>query len=63
MPKVIALACDLDLDPTVLVIGLIARNESPRNRTAARIANAIFGNIPIEELDCIAHGLRAPSGQ
>jgi hypothetical protein len=58
MPEVVALARECGLEPTVLVIGLIARSESLRNRTAARIAKAIFGNMPVGRIDSIAQALR-----
>src|SRR5215470_14368178 len=45
-PEVIELARKLALDPLVLVIGLLARIEANRNRSAARIARAIFGKRP-----------------
>ena len=55
--EVIALARQLGVDPTVLVVGLIARAEAVRNRSAARIAKAIFGNTPSVELDAISRVL------
>jgi len=38
----------------VLVVALIARSQSRRNRSAARIAKAIFGGRFTEELRSIA---------
>jgi hypothetical protein len=49
--EVIELAKKLALDPLVLVIGLLARTQADRNRSAARIARAIFGKRPRRELD------------
>jgi hypothetical protein len=48
---VIDLANRLALDPLVLVIGLLARTQADRNRSAARIARAIFGKRPSREVD------------
>ena len=53
------LADQLGLDPVILVIGLMARAASSGNRSAARIAHAIFGNAPPEaRLDAVARVLR-----
>jgi Vault protein inter-alpha-trypsin domain/von Willebrand factor type A domain len=49
--EVIAVAKKLALDPVVLVIGLLARIVADRNRSAARIARAIFGKRPRREVD------------
>jgi hypothetical protein len=49
--EVIALANKLALDPLVLVVGLLARMQADRNRSAARIARAIFGKRPRREVD------------
>jgi Vault protein inter-alpha-trypsin domain len=49
--KVIELAKKLALDPLVLVIGLLARMRAGRNRSANRIARAIFGKRPRREVD------------
>ena len=49
--EVIELAKKLALDPLVLVIGLLARMQADRNRSAARIARAIFGKRPRREVD------------
>jgi hypothetical protein len=49
--EVIALAKKLALDPLVLVVGLLARMQADRNRSAARIARAIFGKRPRREVD------------
>jgi hypothetical protein len=46
---VVALARTLDLDPVVLVVGLLARTVRS-HRTAARIARAIFGGKPPAEM-------------
>jgi hypothetical protein len=56
--EVLALARRFDLDPVALVIGLIARSESSRSRSAARIAKAIFGDPMRQELDDVARILR-----
>ena len=53
------LADQLGLDPVIVVIGLMARAASPGNRSAARIAHAIFGSAPPEaRLDAVARVLR-----
>jgi hypothetical protein len=49
--EIIELAKKLALDPLVLVIGLLARMQADRNRSAARIARAIFGKQPRREVD------------
>jgi hypothetical protein len=49
--EVIELAKKLALDPLVLVVGLLARMQADRNRSAARIARAIFGKRPRREVD------------
>jgi hypothetical protein len=49
--EIIELARKLALDPLVLVIGLLARMQAGRNRSAARVARAIFGQRPHRELD------------
>ena len=49
--EVIDLAKKLALDPLLLVIGLLARKQADRNRSAARIARAIFGKRPRREVD------------
>ena len=54
LPEVAVLAQQLALDPLALVIGLIARSESSRSRSAARLAKAIFGDIASARLDHIA---------
>jgi hypothetical protein len=54
LPEVIALAKLMNVDPIVLVVALIARSQSRRNRSAARIAKAIFGGRFTEELRSIA---------
>jgi hypothetical protein len=57
LTKVVVLARQFALDPVALVIGLIARSESSRSRSAARIAKAIFGDIARAQLDDIAQVL------
>ena len=49
--ELIELAKKLALDPLVLIVGLLARMQADRNRSAARIARAIFGKRPRHELD------------
>jgi hypothetical protein len=49
--EIIELARKLALDPLVLVIGLLARMQADRNRSAARIARAIFGKRAPHEVD------------
>jgi Vault protein inter-alpha-trypsin domain/von Willebrand factor type A domain len=52
--EVAAFARQFALDPVAMVVGLIARFESSRNRSAARLAKAIFGDIASPRLDHIA---------
>ena len=52
--EVAAFARQFALDPVAVVVGLIARFESSRNRSAARLAKAIFGDIANARLDHIA---------
>ena len=54
LTEVVAQAQQFALDPVALVIGLIARFEASRNRSAARLAKAIFGDIASARLDHIA---------
>jgi hypothetical protein len=54
LTEVVVLARQLALDPVALVIGLIARSESSRSRSATRLAKAIFGDIASARLDHIA---------
>ena len=49
--EIIELAKKLALDPLVLVISLLARMQADRNRSAGRIARAIFGKRPGHEVD------------
>ena len=57
LAEVVVLARQLALDPVALVIGLIARSESSRSRSAARLAKVIFGDIALARLDDIAQML------
>jgi hypothetical protein len=52
--EVAAFARQFALDPVAVVVGLIARFESSRSRSAARLAKAIFGDIASVRLDHIA---------
>jgi hypothetical protein len=54
LDEVDAYAAHLGVSPIALVIGLIARAEAPRSRTAARLANAILSNARDEELAVVA---------
>jgi hypothetical protein len=54
LPEAIALAKRMNIDPIVLIVALIARSQSVRNRSAARIAKAILGDGTTEELRSIA---------
>jgi hypothetical protein len=49
--RALAIARQLALDPVVLVLGLIARFEASRSRSAARLAKAIFGDLARKELN------------
>jgi hypothetical protein len=51
LAEVIDLAKKLAFDPLLLVIGLLARIQADRNRSAARIACAIFSKRPRREVD------------
>jgi Vault protein inter-alpha-trypsin domain len=62
MPEVVAFARQLGIDPVALVIGLVARSETLMNRSAARVAKAIFGDIAREGLDRIAQMLGLKGG-
>jgi hypothetical protein len=53
-PEVIAVAKQNSIDPTVLVIALIAWSQSSKNRSAARIAKTILGDRLTEKLLKIA---------
>jgi len=54
----VALAATLQLDPVVVVVGLLAHAAGPSNRTAARIARAIFTGDPLKEALAVARLLR-----
>jgi hypothetical protein len=54
LPEVLALAEQLKIDPVVLVVALLARSQSPGNRSATRIAKAILGNGNNEDVCRIA---------
>jgi hypothetical protein len=53
-PKVIAVAEALELNPVILVIALIAENQSSFSRSAARIAENVLGKVlmggPLDQL-------------
>jgi hypothetical protein len=55
--EVVALAEQLKIEPIVLIVALLARSQSPSNRSAARIAKAILGNGTNEEMRRIAQSL------
>jgi hypothetical protein len=55
--EVLTLARQFALDPIVLVLGLIARSEASKNRSAARLAKAIFGDLARTGLDSAARTL------
>ncbi|MCP4305493.1 MAG: hypothetical protein GY788_11570 [bacterium] len=48
---VVTLANRLNLAPIVVVVGLLAKLASAGNRSAGRIAKAIFGSLPPGEID------------
>jgi hypothetical protein len=54
LPEVIALAKRMNVDPIVLIVALVARSQSRGNRSAARIAKAIFGGRIPQELRSLA---------
>lgn len=47
--EVVALAKRMNIEPTVLVVALLAYSQSAENRSAARIANAVLGEEITEE--------------
>jgi hypothetical protein len=49
-PEIVALAKQFNLDPTVLVVALVARSQSATNRSAARLAKAILGDRIPEDM-------------
>ncbi len=55
--EVVSYARQLNLDPIIFVVGLIARFQSSRSRSAARLAKAILGDFARVELDDIAQAL------
>jgi hypothetical protein len=62
LPEVVAIAAVMNIDPAVLVVALIAQSQSAGNRSAGRVAKAIFGDqFPDRNLLEIAEmlGLRA----
>jgi hypothetical protein len=54
---VIAFAELIGIDPIVLVVAALAQSQSSSNRSAARIAKAILGPRPPQELRVIAEML------
>ena len=56
-PEVVAVAKQLNINPIALIVALIARLQSLKNRSAARIAKAIFGDGFTEALRDIAKKL------
>jgi hypothetical protein len=50
-PAIARAAKDIGCDPVVLVIALLARTAASRNRTAARLARAILGERPTDQLE------------
>jgi hypothetical protein len=52
--EVLAIARQLALDPVVLVLGLIARSEASRSRSAARLTKTIFRDVARKELNDLA---------
>jgi Vault protein inter-alpha-trypsin domain len=56
-PEVIAFAELIGIDPIVLVVAALAQSQSSSNRSAARIAKAILGHRPPQELRLIAEML------
>jgi hypothetical protein len=57
LPEVVAFAREFTVDSIILVVGLIARFQSSRSRSAARLAKAILGDLAGAELDDIAQVL------
>jgi hypothetical protein len=49
-PEVTALAKRMNIDPTVLVVALLAQSEASGNQSAARIAKSVLGVQPTDEL-------------
>jgi hypothetical protein len=50
-------AQELGIDPVVLVLGLVAKAEGAKNRTAERIAKAIFSKTRVEKLNTLTQTL------
>jgi hypothetical protein len=57
IPEVIAFAKKMNVDPTVLIIALIAHCQSSGNRSAARMAKAILGDRFTDGMRLIAQSL------
>jgi hypothetical protein len=53
-PEVIALAKRMNVDPTVLVVALLAQSQASGNRSAARIAKSVLGGKLADEQRKIA---------
>ena len=56
--EAVTLAKYLSIDPIVLIVGLLARSEAKKNRTAARIATALLGKAPSRELTSLSKVLQ-----
>jgi hypothetical protein len=50
-PVIARAAKDIGCDPVVLIIALLARAAASRNRAAARLARAILGERPTDQLE------------
>jgi hypothetical protein len=55
-PKVRELAKQLQLDPVVVVIALLARHRAEENRSAARLMRAVLGDRSVSEIDSLILG-------
>jgi hypothetical protein len=54
LPEVVAFAKQMNIDPNVLVIALLAQSQASGSRSAARIAKSILGDQLTDELLKIA---------
>ncbi len=54
MPEAIALAKQMNINPIVLIVALIAQSHAMRNRSAGRIAKAILGEAFVDDLRNLA---------
>lgn len=56
-PDVVALAGELNVEPVILIVGLVARAHASKSRSAARVAKAILGAQQSARVDALAFSL------